>query len=219
MKKLIQVLRNKFTIPVSVGVVIFIFYFKMILFLIGGSMISIGILLQAFQKSYDLTHDTNEIRPEEIFQEIQLQNKFSSLVKDFLPGYEHHPLVIIVLCMDSRISTEELLGDSRDFYYVIRTAGSVIREKEMEMIELALVEKNVKLVVFTEHSDCAAKKIANNAEKRNLYPSISRAFADRQREIMKFLERKVVVQKMKSGQLLVKQAMIDTKSARMFFGD
>lgn len=218
-KKLITILRNKFTIPILVVILVFTFYFKMILFLVGGSMISVGILLQAFQKSYNLSHVTTEISPEDVYKEIQLFNKFSSYVKDILPGYEHHPLVIIILCMDSRISTEELLGDSRDFYYVIRTAGSVIREKEMEMIELALVEKNVKLVVFTEHSDCAAKKVASNAEKRNLYPSISRALADREREIVKFLERPVVFQKIKNGQLLVKHAMIDTKSVRMFFED
>ncbi|MBK6607851.1 MAG: hypothetical protein IPG24_20825 [Leptospiraceae bacterium] len=63
------------------------------------------------------------------------------------------------------------------------------------------------------------RKVVNNAEKRNLYPSISRALADREREIVKFLERPVVFQKIKNGQLLVKHAMIDTKSVRMFFED
>ena len=218
-KKLITILRNKFTIPILILFLVFVFYYKMIFFLFGGSMISFGILLQAFQRSYNLSHVTVEISPEEVYKEIQLFNKFSSYVKDVLPSYEHHPLVIIILCMDSRISTEELLGDSRDFYYVIRTAGSVIREKEMEMIELALVEKSVKSVIFTEHSDCAARKVVSNAEKRNLYPSISRALADREREIVKFLERPVVFQKIKNGQLLVKHAMIDTKSVRMFFED
>ncbi|MBK7056418.1 MAG: hypothetical protein IPH52_15500 [Leptospiraceae bacterium] len=105
-------------------------------------------------------------------------NKFSSYVKDVLPSYEHHPLVIIILCMDSRISTEELLGDSR-ISITLSACRLCDSRKEMEMIELALVEKkSVKLVIFTEHSDCAARKVANNAEKRNLYPSISRALAE-----------------------------------------
>lgn len=39
----------------------------------------------------------------------------------------------------------ELTGDTRHYYYIIRTAGSVLSEKEEEMLELA-VENGVKLI-------------------------------------------------------------------------
>ena len=72
--------------------------------------------------------------------------------------------------MDARIDTNELLGDTRHYYYIIRTAGSVLSPREEEMLELA-VENGVKLVVLTTHSDCAAEKAASEPETRKRYPA------------------------------------------------
>ena len=71
--------------------------------------------------------------------------------------------------MDARIDTNELTGDTRHYYYVIRTAGSVLSEREEEMLELA-VENGVELVVLTTHSDCAAEKRPPRLTSGSVFP-------------------------------------------------
>jgi carbonic anhydrase len=200
-------------------IVLVISFFHKALFFMGGALINVGILVQGFETDYNFAKKENRITPDEVLEEVVIQNNVSSLVKEFFPTNHHPPLVVIVLCMDSRISTEELLGDTRDFYYIIRTAGSVIRDKEMEMIELAVVEKNAKLVILTEHTDCAAEKIAASETKSKIYPSISRAIHDRQREIAKFLQRPQIQTRIQNHTLLVKKANIDTNSNKMILED
>ena len=68
-------------------------------------------------------------------------------------------MVAVVACMDARLDTNELTGDTRRYYYIIRTAGSVMSEREEEMRELA-VAGGVELIVLTTHSDCAAERVA-----------------------------------------------------------
>lgn len=116
--------------------------------------------------------------------------------------------------MDARLDTNELTGDTRRYYYVIRTAGSVLAEKEEEMLELA-VENGVELVVLTTHSDCAAEKVAAAPEKRKLYPALARAVDERNQRIREFLARPAIANKMKSGQLMVKMMNIDTLTERL----
>ena len=41
--------------------------------------------------------------------------------------------------MDARIYTNELVGDTRRYYYIVRTAGSVLAPPEQEMLELAVL--------------------------------------------------------------------------------
>ena len=90
--------------------------------------------------------------------------------------------------MDARIDTNELTGDTRHYYYIVRTAGSVLSEREEEMLELA-VENGVELVVLTTHSDCAAEKTAALPEKRKLYPALAKAVDERDQRIREFLAR------------------------------
>lgn len=116
--------------------------------------------------------------------------------------------------MDARIDTNELVGDTRRNYYIVRTAGSAMSVKEEEMLELA-VANGVKLIVITRHSDCAAEKAAANPEMRAKYPALVQALAERQQRIDEFLARPLIAERLKEGKLLVKVLQIETKTEHL----
>lgn len=124
----------------------------------------------------------------------------------------------LVVCMDGRLDTNELMGDTRHYYYVIRTAGSVLAAKEEEMLELA-VENGVELIVMTTHSDCAAEKAAASPEKRERYPALVKAVDERDQSIRHFLKRPAISAKIAEGKLLVKFMNIDTMTERLISGE
>jgi carbonic anhydrase len=119
----------------------------------------------------------------------------------------------MVTCMDGRLDTNEIAGDTRRYYYIIRTAGSVLAEKEEEMLELA-VENGVKVVVFTTHTDCAAEKAAKDPAQRAKFPHLTRAVAERSIRLQEFLVRPLIAERIKQGELLVKLMDLDTRNER-----
>jgi carbonic anhydrase len=149
-----------------------------------------------------------------VWQEILAQNGLASRVRSVFPRTPRHPLAAIVACMDARIDTNELAGDTRKYYYVIRTAGSVLAEKEEEMLELA-VENGVKVIVLTTHSDCAAERAAAVDELRQRLPALTRAVDEREMRIRELLARPAIQSRIADGRLLVKLVDIDTMTERM----
>ena len=182
-------------------------------FIVGGAMVNMGYRLQDHLESYDFEH-LHDITPEEVWQEVQKQNELSARVRANFPRTARHPLVALVVCMDARIDTNELLGDTRHYYYIIRTAGSVLSPREEEMLELA-VENGVKLVVLTTHSDCAAEKAASEPETRKRYPALAQAVDEREERIRELLERPALKSRMAEDKLDVKFINIDTMTERM----
>jgi carbonic anhydrase len=184
-------------------------------FIIGGAMVNVGYLLQDPLESYDFKAEhEHSISPDEVWVEMQQQNALAAKVREWLPRTVRHPLVALVVCMDARIDTNELTGDTRRFYYIIRTAGSVLSEREEEMLELA-VENGVELVVFTTHSDCAAEKAAAAPDMRQRFPALAQAVDEREDRIREFLARPVIAEKITDGKLAVKLVNIDTMTERM----
>lgn len=182
-------------------------------FVFGGALVNVGYRLQDHLERFDFRHHEG-ITPEEIWGEIQKQNRLASSVRSVFPRSHPHPLVALVVCMDSRIDTNELTGDTRQYYYIVRTAGSVLAKKEEEMLELA-VEKGVKLVILTTHTDCAAERAAKSEELRQRFPSIVAAVDDREQHVRHFLARPPIAERIKSGQLAVKLVNIDTMTEKM----
>ena len=147
-------------------------------FVLGGALVDAGYGLQDGLESYDFEHE-HDITPEQIWHEVQKQNHLAASMRHTFPRTARHPLVAMVVCMDARIDTNELVGDTRHYYYIIRTAGSVMSEREQEMLELA-VANGVKLVLLTTHSDCAAEKAARSTEMRAKYPALAVAVDQRE---------------------------------------
>ena len=126
-----------------------------------------------------------------------------------------HALVAMVVCMDVRIDTNELAGDTRHYYYVVRTAGSILSEREEEMLELA-VANGVKVIMLTTHTDCAAEKSGCLTGRSE--PSIQRfrqASTNANSALKELLARPAIAEKIAAGELLVKSINIDTMTERM----
>lgn len=177
-------------------------------FYLGGAMMNAGYLLQDPQADFDFEHH-HDISPQQIWEEVLHQNTLASSLRDAVPRTSRHPIVALIACMDQRLDTNELVGDTRRYYYVLRTAGSVLSEQEQEMLELA-VDNGVKVVVLTTHTDCAAEAAASSPEKREKYPALARAVDERDDRIREFLARPGIASRIEAGELLVKRVQIDS---------
>lgn len=177
-------------------------------FVIGGALVDAGYGLQDGLESYDFEHH-HDITPEQVWEEVRKQNRLAAGMRHAFPRTPRHALVAVVVCMDARIDTNELVGDTRHYYYIIRTAGSVMSEREEEMLELA-VANGVKLVVLTTHTDCAAEKVARSESLRARYPALARAIDERESRIDEFLARPGIAKAMSQGTLAVKRVAVDT---------
>jgi carbonic anhydrase len=181
-------------------------------FLMGGAMINLGYRLQDPHEAYDFVHQ--EATPEEIWSQFLSQNFLASSIRDRFPRTVRHPVAAMVVCMDARLDTNEIAGDTRRYYYVLRTAGSVLAPKEEEMLELA-VANGVKVIVFTTHTDCAAEKAAANPASRAQFPHLSRAIDEREMRFREFQELPSIQAKIAEKKLLVKWMDLDTRDERV----
>ncbi len=181
-------------------------------FILGGAMINVGYRLQDKLDIYDLAH--HEASPTQIWDEFLEQNHLASSVRFYLPRSVRHPVIALVACMDGRLDTNEIAGDTRRFYYVLRTAGSVLSPKEEEMLELT-VANGVKVVVFTTHTDCAAEKAAKDPAQRALYPQLTAAVDERKARFEAFLARPAIRERRGKGELLIKWMALNTATERV----
>lgn len=177
-------------------------------FMLGGAMINAGYRLQDRLEKYDFEHE--HLSPGQVWAELLAQNGMSSAVRAKFPRSVRHPLVALVACMDARLDSNEIAGDTRRYYYVLRLAGSVLSPKEEEMLELA-VSNGVEVVVFTTHTDCAAEKAAKTPELRKAYPNLVTAIDEREMRFNEFLNRETIRQRVGEGKLLVKWMDLDTQ--------
>jgi carbonic anhydrase len=186
-------------------------------FVVGGALVNLGYRLQDRLASYDLLHE-EDISPQHIWDELQRQNQLSAGVRGLFPRSVRHPVVAIVACMDARIDTNELVGDTRRYYYIVRTAGSVMSPAEQEMLELAVLN-GVKVILYTTHTDCAAEGAAANPEQREKFPALIDLMDDREARIKQFYERPVIQKAIEDGELLIKRARIDTEIDKLVLED
>jgi len=182
-------------------------------FFAGGALINLGYRLQDRLEPFDFVHHES-LSPDHVWDEVRSQNDVAASVRERFPRSEHHPLVVILMCMDARIDSNELVGDTRRYYYIVRTAGSVLSVKEEEMLELG-VEHGVKLIILATHTDCAAEKAAANPEWRRKLPELAAAVDERGRREEELLARPAIARRIADGTLLVKRVTIDTATARI----
>jgi len=123
-------------------------------------------------------------------------------------------VVAVLACMDGRIDVSELVGDTRHYYYVVRTAGSVLSPAEQDMLELAVLN-GVKVIVLTTHTDCAAEAAAADPEMREKFPALISLMDERVKRVEEFLARPTIRDAIAEGNLLIKHARIDTTTDRL----
>lgn len=182
-------------------------------FIVGGALVNAGLRMQDHLHAYDFEH-ADDITAEQVWEEFREQNELASKVREAFPRTTNHPVVAMLVCMDARIDTNELAGDTRRYYYIVRTAGSVLGPAEQEMLELAVVN-GVKLLVLTRHTDCAAEKALQVEALRAAFPVLIASVEERDKRVAEFLERPVIKQRIADGKLLVKQLVIDTTTEHL----
>jgi Carbonic anhydrase len=182
-------------------------------FVVGGALVNLGYRLQDRFGAFDFVHDES-VTPEQIWDELVRQNELSARVRDLFPRTVRHPVVAILACMDARIDTSELVGDTRRYYYIVRTAGSVLSPAEQEMLELAVLN-GVQVIVLTTHTDCAAEAAAANPEMRKKFPALVSLLDERERRIDEFMARPTIRDAIAAGKLEIKRARIDTDTDRL----
>jgi len=181
-------------------------------FVLGGAMVNVGYRLQDKLEDYDLVH--HEATPTQVWEEFLHQNDLAARVRAQFPRSTRHPVVAMVACMDGRLDTNEIVGDTRRYYYVLRLAGSVISPREQEMLELAVIN-GVKVVVLTTHSDCAAEKVAKDPQRRLEFPELSKAVDERAAHYDEFMGRPRIRERIDRGELMVKWLDLDTNTERV----
>jgi len=182
-------------------------------FVVGGGLVNLGYRLQDRLSKFDFVHD-DSITPDQIWAELERQNELAAGMRGLFPRTERHPVVAILACMDARIDTSELVGDTRRYYYVVRTAGSVLSPAEQEMLELAVIN-GVRIIVLTTHTDCAAEAAHADPEMREKFPALISLLDEREQRIDEFLARPTIRSALDEGKLQVKFARIDTSTDRL----
>jgi carbonic anhydrase len=177
-------------------------------FELGGGLIDLGFRLQ------DPIEPAAPHSPAAIWDEVREHNELAAEVRQLFPRTVHHPSVAMVVCMDARIDTDEIVGDTRRYYYVLRLAGSIMSEREEEMLELA-VENGVEVILLTTHTECAAEHVAADATLRARYPAIAAGVDERARRRAEFLARPAIAARIADGTLRIEQARIDTRTGRL----
>ncbi len=181
-------------------------------FVIGGAMVNLGFRMQDHLEAFDLDHKHPD--PKAVYDSVIEHNHLSAGVRQMFPRTPRHPLVAMVVCMDARIDTEELVGDTRKYYYVIRTAGSALADKELDMLELA-VANGVETILLTRHTDCAAERVAANPQLRGQYPHLVAAIDQRDAIDKALLARPTIAAKLGAGALTIRHMHIDTTTDAM----
>ena len=182
-------------------------------FMLGGGLVNLGYRLQDRLSSFDFVHDES-ITPEQIWGELERQNELAGGMRGLFPRTPRHPVVAVLACMDGRIDVSELVGDTRHYYYVVRTAGSVLSPAEQDMLELAVLN-GVKVIVLTTHTDCAAEAAAADPELREKFPALISLMDERAKRVQEFMARPTIRDAIAEGNLLIKHARIDTTTDRL----
>lgn len=182
-------------------------------FIVGGALLNLGFRLQDRLGHFDFEHDES-ITPDQVWVELERQNELAAGVRNFFPRTVRHPVVAVLACMDARIDISELVGDTRRYYYVVRTAGSVLSPAEQEMLELAVLN-GVKIIVLTTHTDCAAEAAAADPELRERFPALISLMDERESRVEEFMDRPVIRDAIAEGKLQIKHARIDTSTDRL----
>ncbi len=182
-------------------------------FMLGGALVNLGFRLQDHLQPYDPGGDL-KLTPGQIAQRLFAQNAYAAKIREYFPRTARHPLVAMVVCMDARIDTNELVGDTRKYYYVIRTAGSVLGPKEQDMLQLA-VENGVRVILLSTHTNCAAERAARDPNLRARYRDLVQAVNERTERNAELQRRPALASRIAKGELLVRNVHIDTSTARM----
>ncbi len=203
----------------ALGTVVLIVFvalcWRPLMFVGGGGMVSIGHLMQETVSGWRYGGGSSAT-PQQVLDGILDANDKAAWWREHIPGYVRKPQALVVMCIDPRLDARVVLGDTRDYYDVLRVPGSVLSEQNIEAIELGVKEHEVKVVLFTRHTDCAMEKVACT-EASHHFPALSDAVHERDEMFEQLLARPIIAERVAAGQLLVRCYTIDTETDRLVY--
>jgi len=154
---------------------------------------------------------------ESILRERMLENGVVAFLNRLAPSVgERHPNMLVVICMDPRISSRDLFLDHRDgMIDTLRLPGSAPTKAALETARLAIEAHHVKLVLWTRHTDCAMERVANDPAISSRYPELRDAVRNYAGILRDFLNSAPIASRCRSGDLQFHFGIIDTKTGRI----
>ena len=193
----------------SVLIVVIIVFWRPVLFVGGGGFITLGHALQ--EQVHGFKRVSGDETPQEVLESVLAENEKASWVRAYIPQADQKPQVLLILCIDPRLDGNVVVGDSRDYYDIMRLPGSILSEEAIESVELSVLKHNVKVVLFTTHTDCAMEAVAKS-EYAAEFPALSRGVNEREAMFEKLLNRPVIAERIANGTLLVERLKVDTET-------
>lgn len=177
-------------------------------FWLGEKFFRLGLMLQEQVEDYVL--GVKSPSPHQILEALLDRNKQKLLTR---PLKSHKPVGIIITCIDHRIDWSIVSGDARDCFDIVRLPGSVLTDEVIETIYMAVKEHKVKMVMVTEHSNCAMEKIASmGSSAPSHYKSLCNFMGRKSEQTKKLLSNSLINERILSGELIFVRAHLDTFS-------
>ncbi len=125
------------------------------------------------------------------------------------------PDVVFVHCMDSRFNARETLGGRFGSCYDIGTPGGIMPEAIIEGIKAVVLERGVKVVIFSEHRDCLAKRVVK--AEGGQYPALRMELVELEDRRAQFIADPRISELIAAGKLEVVTAIQETKGQQLLF--
>lgn len=139
---------------------------KKSLLYIHVTIVSVVLLLFSCERKNLSKIDNNNLTPKTALQQLldgnkrYVNNKSNQINRDEIRRKEiveiQLPFAVIVGCSDSRVSPEIIFDEGLGHLFVVRVAGNVIGEIELESIEYGALDLSSALILILGHENCGA---------------------------------------------------------------
>jgi carbonic anhydrase len=202
----------------SVGLVALTLLNRKIAYYVGGFLLHTGYFIQDSTESFHhQLNDSDPVHPNEIYKTVIAQNILQAKAWKATPALkDRKPKALIIMCIDPRLNSSRILGDTRGYYDVIRIPGSVITEEVAEAVELAVTKHETKLVMVITHTDCAMEHLAASDEGKHHYPLLAEGINNHAKRMQSLSHRPAILDRLQKQQLWVIEKRLDTKTGKFF---
>lgn len=195
--------------------------FAMPRFYVGAALIEVGYLFQHISYGAPLSAQEGAHTPDEVMTSLDERNSWSAgfrklwRVMDEIGHRDAPPLAgVIVACMDYRLDTDQILGNSRGEFYVIRKPGAALTNETIEEIFVAL-HRNPSIILVTTHSDCAMEKLAHTQEGPEKFPNLTAGVLNFKQRLAELQAMPEIQKRVAAGSLKIIMRHIDTQTERL----
>ena len=155
-----------------------------------------------------------------VLAEIKRWNQIQGAAARWRKPFIRHsvrPDVVFVHCMDARFNARETLGGRFGSCYDIGTPGGIIPDSILEGIKAVVLERGVKVVIFSEHRDCLAKRVVKGLGSK--YPELRSELMKLGEHRSTFIADPEIAARIATGELAVVSAVQQTKGQQLLFVD